>query len=114
MIPEGRLEVLLEQALDTQIARCPFHNLALAGVSAAVAAGSVTAAAAGRGHIGGEGNGPAAPLAGLLHPSISLLSDYQAGVESLPTRCVQVGGWVGVLLWALLIASQPSCSDLIA
>ncbi|PNW80208.1 hypothetical protein CHLRE_08g382515v5 [Chlamydomonas reinhardtii] len=52
MIPEGRLEVLVEQALEAQIQRCPYHNAP-------------------------EGR-------------LSLLADFRAGVECLPTTTVQV------------------------
>ena len=51
MLARSRLEALLEQAIDAQLARCMFHN----------------------NH----------------HVAVSLLSDYVAGAEQIPTRTVQ-------------------------
>lgn len=53
MVPERRLEVLVEQALTAQLSAAMFHNRATAAVS--------------------------------------LLTDYRAGTEHIPTRTVQVG-----------------------
>jgi WD domain, G-beta repeat len=53
MVPERRLEVLVEQALMAQLSAAMFHNRATAAVS--------------------------------------LLTDYRAGTEHIPTRTVQVG-----------------------
>ena len=58
MVPERRLETLVEQALHAQLAACMFHN-----------------------HAAG---------------AVSLLSDYRAGVEQLPTRTVQVASFARV------------------
>jgi WD40 repeat protein len=52
MVPERRLEVLVEQALTAQLSAAMFHNRATAAVS--------------------------------------LLTDYRAGTEHIPTRTVQV------------------------
>ena len=52
MLAGGRLEALLEQAVDAQLARCMFHN----------------------NH----------------RVAVSLLSDYEAGAEQIPTTTVQV------------------------
>ncbi|CAK0785253.1 hypothetical protein CVIRNUC_008459 [Coccomyxa viridis] len=52
MIPDSRLEALVEQALESQVARCPYHNT--------------------------------------QHFRISLFSNYQAGIEQLPTQPHQI------------------------
>lgn len=53
MVPERRLEALVEQALQAQLDNCHYYNHASAAVS--------------------------------------LLTDYQAGTEQIPTHTVQVG-----------------------
>ena len=52
MVAAGRLEALMEQAIDAQLARCMFHN----------------------NH----------------RVAVSLLSDYVAGAEQIPSSTVQV------------------------
>lgn len=70
MVAGGRLESLLEQAVDAQLARCMFHN----------------------NH----------------RVAVSLLSDYVAGAEQIPTTTVQVGSAppppLGMLSWTPVAA----------
>ena len=69
MVPERRLEVLVEQALTAQLSAAMFHNRATAAVS--------------------------------------LLTDYHAGTEHIPTRTVQVRTTTSVQ------DSQQGCTGLL-
>lgn len=91
MLPDARLEVLVEQALAAQVCGArggPCSPWLQAPNGATVLGARVRARVCAR-HL----QVARCPFHnGLVDTSLSLLSDYQAGEESLPSVCVQVRG----------------------